>query len=151
MFNTAWTPKMATSGVESSHTGCEIHNYYINILTILHWAPCGLPTVSLHHTTIMLVTKSPRLLPPYLHTVSGGGEGLGTRLKLTTTISCKSDIHYYRTSNSHECMGVNGEVLQHSVYKKLYFLLQARENLLNTENPCQVMQVTCSASEHAMK
>jgi len=31
----------------------------------------------------------------------------------------------YHTSNSHECMGVNGEALQlHAVYKKLYFLLQ---------------------------
>ena len=34
------------------------------------------------------------------------------------------DILYYYTSNSHECMGVNGEALQlHGVYKKLYFLL----------------------------
>ena len=31
----------------------------------------------------------------------------------------------YHTSNSHECMGINGEALQlHTVYKKLYFLLQ---------------------------
>ena len=32
---------------------------------------------------------------------------------------------YNHTSNSRECMGVNGEALQlHSVYKKPYFLLQ---------------------------
>jgi len=34
-------------------------------------------------------------------------------------------LHYHMSSNSRECMGVNGEALQlHSVYKKPYFLLQ---------------------------
>ena len=31
---------------------------------------------------------------------------------------------YYHMSNSRECTGVNGEVLLHTVYKKLYFILQ---------------------------
>ena len=73
----------------------------------------------------------------------------------------------YHTSNSCECMGVNGEALQlHVVYKKPYFLLQVtRESVSGTashvrihiryyksrENPYQVLQVTCSAFERAMK
>ena len=33
-------------------------------------------------------------------------------------------------SNTHECMGVNGEALQlHAVYKKAYFYCKSRENL----------------------
>ena len=74
-------------------------------------------------------------------------------------------------------MGVNGEALQlHAVYKKPYFLLQVmresvsvlqvtRESISDTtsharihiryyksrKNPYQVLQVTCAASEHAMK
>ena len=46
-------------------------------------------------------------------------------------------LQIYHTSNSRECMGVNGEALQlHAVYKKLYFLLQVmRESVL-------VLQVT---------
>ena len=65
-------------------------------------------------------------------------------------------------------MGVNGEALQlHAVYKKPYFLLQVtresvsvlqvtRESVSGTasharENPYQVLQVTCAASERAMK
>ena len=41
--------------------------------------------------------------------------------------------HFYHTSNSHECMGVNGEVLQlHAVYKlKSYFLYSLSENLIS--------------------
>jgi len=43
-------------------------------------------------------------------------------------------------------MGVNGEALQlHAVYKKPYFLLQAMRESVS------VLQVTCAASEHAMK
>ena len=47
-------------------------------------------------------------------------------------------------------MGVNGEALQlHAVYKK------SRENpyqyCKSRENPYQVLQVTCAASERAMK
>ena len=35
-----------------------------------------------------------------------------------------ADKAFYHTSNSHECMGVNGEALQlHAVYKKPYFVL----------------------------
>ena len=74
-------------------------------------------------------------------------------------------------------MGVNGEALQlHAVYKKLYFLLQVTRESVSVlqvtlesvsgtasharirirycksrENPYQVLQVTCDASEHAMK
>ena len=40
-------------------------------------------------------------------------------------------------SNSHECMGVNGEALQlHAVYQKPYFILQV------TQEPISVLQVT---------
>ena len=43
----------------------------------------------------------------------------------------------YHTSNSCECMGVNGEALQlHAVYKKSYFLLQV------TRESVSVLQVT---------
>ena len=40
----------------------------------------------------------------------------------------------YHTSNSRECMGVNGEALQlHAVYKKPYFLMQVmRESISGT-------------------
>ena len=39
--------------------------------------------------------------------------------------TCALNIVYH-TSNSRECMGVNGEALQlHTVYKKPYFLLQS--------------------------
>ena len=44
---------------------------------------------------------------------------------------------HYHTSNSCECMGVNGEALQlHAVYKKPYFLLQV------TRESVSVLQVT---------
>ena len=64
--------------------------------------------------------------------------------------------HYYHTSNSRECMGVNGEALQlHGVYKKPYFLLQVTQESVSvlqvSENPYQVRQVTHTASEIAMK
>ena len=43
-------------------------------------------------------------------------------------------------------MGVNGEVLQlYAVYKKPYFYYKSRED------PYQVLQVMCVASERAMK
>ena len=46
---------------------------------------------------------------------------------------------HYHTSNSHKCLGVDGEALQlHAVYKKYY---------KSHENPYQVLQVTCAASE----
>ena len=53
-------------------------------------------------------------------------------------------------------MGVNGEALQlHTVFKKSYFLLQVTRNLYqyynSRENSYQVLQVTCTASERAMK
>ena len=52
----------------------------------------------------------------------------------------------YHTSNSRECMGVNGEALQlHAVYKKPYFLLQV------TQQSVSVLRVTCVAFEHAKK
>ena len=43
----------------------------------------------------------------------------------------------YHTSNSRECMGVNGEALQlHAVYKKPYFVMQI------TRESVSVLQVT---------
>ena len=70
-------------------------------------------------------------------------------------------------SNSRECTGVNGEVLQlHAVYKKPSFFTTSHaririryykscENpyqvLQVRENPYQVLQVTCAVSECAMK
>ena len=46
-------------------------------------------------------------------------------------------ILFYHTSNSRECMGVNGEALQlHAVYKKPYFLLEV------TRESVSVLQVT---------
>ena len=50
---------------------------------------------------------------------------------------------YYHASNSHECMGVNGEALQlHSVYKKPYFfLLQVTRESVSV---LQVMQKSVS-------
>ena len=55
------------------------------------------------------------------------------------------DICDYHTSNSHECMGVNGKALQlHAVYKSCIFLLQVmRESVSGT--------TSYVASEHAMK
>ena len=53
---------------------------------------------------------------------------------------------FYHMSNSHECMGVDLEALQlHAVYRKPYFYYKSHEN------PYQVLQVTCAASERAMK
>ena len=56
-------------------------------------------------------------------------------------------LSFYDTSNSHECMGVNGEVLQlHVVYKKPYFLLQVTRESLSvlqvTRESVSVLQVT---------
>ena len=67
----------------------------------------------------------------------------------------KANISQYHTSNSHGCMGVNGETLQlHAVYKKLYFYHKSCKNLYQYhklyENLYQVLQVTCTASEHAV-
>ena len=43
-------------------------------------------------------------------------------------------------------MGVNGEALQlHAVHKSRIFYYKSHDN------PYQVLQVTCAASEHAMK
>ena len=63
-------------------------------------------------------------------------------------------IYIYHTSNSCECMGVNGEALQlHAVNRICY--CKSRENAYqyykSRENLYQVLQVTCTASEHAMK
>ena len=45
--------------------------------------------------------------------------------------------HFYHTSNSRECMEVNGKALQlHAVYKKPYFLLQV------TQESISVLQLT---------
>ena len=72
-------------------------------------------------------------------------------------------MYYYHTSNSRECMGVNGEALQlHSVCtfyckpcKNLYQYYKSHENpyqyYKSSENPYQVLQVTHAASERAMK
>ena len=60
-------------------------------------------------------------------------------------------IHMLRTSTSNSCefMGVNGEALQLcTVYKKAAFLYQ---HYNSCENPYQVLQVSCAASDHAMK
>ena len=56
--------------------------------------------------------------------------------------------HNYHTSNSRECMGVNGEALQlHAVYKSRIFYYKPREKphqyYKSCENPYQVLQVTC--------
>ena len=52
----------------------------------------------------------------------------------------------YHVSISRKCMGVNGEALQlHSVIKSCIFDCKSREN------PYQVLQVACTASERAMK
>ena len=54
-------------------------------------------------------------------------------------------------------MGVNGEALQlHIVYKiAVFFSYKSRKNpyqyYKSCENPYQVLQVTCAASERAMK
>ena len=54
-------------------------------------------------------------------------------------------------------MGVNGEALQlHAVHKKLvFFYSKSRENpykyCKSRENPYQVLQVTCTEYERAMK
>ena len=73
---------------------------------------------------------------------------------------------HYHTSNSRECMGVNGEALQlHAVYKSCIFYCKSRENpyqyyksrenpyqyFKSRENLYQVLQVTRAASERAMK
>ena len=68
----------------------------------------------------------------------------------------ESNNSYYHTSNSRECMGVNGESLQlHAVYKKPYFYCKSRENpyqyYKSRENPYQVLQVMRAASKRAMK
>ena len=53
----------------------------------------------------------------------------------------------YHMSNTCKCMGVNGEPLQlHAVYKKPYFFYY-----ISHKNLYQVLQVACTASEHAMK
>ena len=53
----------------------------------------------------------------------------------------------YHMSNTCECMGVNGEPLQlHAVHKKPYFFYY-----MSHKNLYQVLQVTCTASEHEMK
>ena len=63
----------------------------------------------------------------------------------------------YHTSNSRECMGVNGEALQlHAVHKKPYFFYcKSHENpyqyYKSRENSYQVLQVTRAASERAMR
>ena len=56
---------------------------------------------------------------------------------ISPTMHLLADITIYHTSNSHECMGVNGEALQlNAVYKKPYFLLQV------TRESVSVLQVT---------
>ena len=69
--------------------------------------------------------------------------------------------YIYHTSNSRECMRVNGEALQlHSVYKKPYFLLQVTCESVSvlqvTWESISVLQVTLEsvsgiASERALK
>jgi len=77
-------------------------------------------------------------------------------LQLSYNFSPLSNTNYYHTSNSRECMGVNGEVLQLcAVYKKPYFYCKSCKNTYqyhkSHENPYQVLQVTRAASERAMK
>ena len=62
--------------------------------------------------------------------------------------SLSSEHRYYHTSNSRECMGVNGEALQlHSVYKKPYFLLQVvRESVSGTASHAHCIW-TCNEIE----
>ena len=58
-------------------------------------------------------------------------------IHLNYPCSIPSDTNVYHTSNSRECMGVNGEALQlHAVYKKPYLLLQV------TRESVSVQQVT---------
>ena len=74
-------------------------------------------------------------------------------------------LQVYHTSNSLESMGINGEALQlHAVHKKPYFNESCKnpyQYYKSCENPYQyyksckdlnrVLQVTCAASELAMK
>ena len=65
-------------------------------------------------------------------------------LRHVMLLSCH--IIFHHTSNSCECMGVNGEALQlHIVYKKPYLYYKSRKN------PYQVVQVTRAVSERTMK
>ena len=58
--------------------------------------------------------------------------------EISTRLFTKGITLIYHTSNSRECMGVNGEALQlHAVYKKPYLLYYKSH-----ENPYQVLQVT---------
>ena len=56
-------------------------------------------------------------------------------------------LSFYHTSNSRECMGVNGEVLRlYVVYKKPYFLLQVTRESVSVlhimQESVSVVQVT---------
>ena len=73
----------------------------------------------------------------------------------------------YHTSNSRECMGVNGEALQlHVVLQKAIFSTASHPRIRisttshvririryckSRENPYQVLQIKCDVSERAMK
>ena len=62
--------------------------------------------------------------------------------------------HFYHTSNSRECMEVNGKPLK--LHAVPYFLLQSDcENPYqycnSHENPHQVLQVMCAVSDLAMR
>ena len=75
-------------------------------------------------------------------------------LRHVMLLSCH--IIFHHTSNSCECMGVNGEALQlHIVYKKPYLYYKSRKNpyqyYKSRENPYQVVQVTRAVSERTMK
>ena len=72
------------------------------------------------------------------------------QLQFSYTTRYRTQI--YHMSNLCECMGLNGEALQlHAVYKKAVFLYYKSHK--NPYQSCeyQVLQVTCTAPERAMK
>ena len=75
---------------------------------------------------------------------SGGLQSHQLNIRTYTAQNCYCNVWWdcdlcttYHMSNSRECMGVSGEILQlHAVYKKLYFLLQV------TRESVSVLQIT---------
>ena len=59
-------------------------------------------------------------------------------------------MQHYHTSNSCECMGVNGEALQlHAVYKKPYFLLQVTRESVSVLSHVRIRIRYCKS--HALR
>ena len=92
-----------------------------------------------------------------------------TSAVLNNCVLCKWYRYFYSVSEMvqtgtilefiipHTNVGVNGEALQlHAVYKKPYFFITSHARIRiryckSHKNLYQVLQVTCTASEHAMK